>query len=276
MKKILLLAAAFSIVLGLASCSGDDSIDNQIAIYNATHQRKENVYPLYNQGAPIGDIALCFLDGVADLPYIEAGDMVKLLSASLGMADKPISVTKNGFVVTCVRRNAVYKVDTTMTIDFDKDIIRFDDYNLFLMKPSLSTILDVSSLDFFDKQGRPRLIKKMESKYLSRFGEPLEINLAKYGIDLVVRDGKYLLPLQTFSDIFVAPTFLSCLYFNGKAVILADDMSKESGRPACKELYYQGSKGERSEALAKFGYGELCMALDLLLRPKGTAWNRKL
>ncbi len=261
MKKILLLAAAFALALALAACANED---DQLAIYNAARQPKGNTYPLYNQGAPLGDIALYFLDGVADLPYIEAGDMVKLLSASLGMADKPISVTKNGAVVTCVRHNAVYKVDTTMTIDFDKDVIRFDDYNLFLMRPSKSTILDVTSLKFFDEQNRPRLIKKMESKYLSRFGEPLEINLAKYGIDLTVRDGKYLVPLQTFSDIFVAPTFLSCLYFNGKSVILADDMSKESGRPACKELYYQGIKGERSDALAKFGYNELCMALDLL------------
>ncbi len=265
MKKIILLAAALAFALCLASCSNDDSIDNELALYYATHQRTENKYPLCFNGKKLLDLPLHFVDGVNDLPYIEAGDMIDFYKALYVLYDKPVQMTvaKNGAVVTCVRKNETYKVDASMTIDFENDVIRFDDYNLFTMSPSKSTILDVTSFKFFDEQNRPRLIKKVEPKYLPRFGGPLEINLSNYGIDLVIRDGKYLVPLQTFSDLFFAPVFLNSLYFNGKTVIWGSDLS-EKGNKADRELYYQGNKGERSEALARFGYGELCMALDTL------------
>ncbi len=113
------------------------------------------------------------------------------------------------------------------------------------------------------KENTPRLIQKVEPKYLPRLGEPLEINLGSYGIDLPIRDGKYLIPLQTFSDVFFAPVFLNSIYFNGKSVIIASDLS-ENGDQKSRELYYQGEHGERSSELAKFGYGELCLMLDNL------------
>ena len=272
MKKIVLLATVLFLVLSLAACSnGEDSffdaVERKIALYNIVaqsqgqSQRVEKEFPSYdNQGRQDGNVTLHFLDGVNDLPYIEVDAMLALVNTS------PAAVSKKGAVVTCVRHNAVYDVDTTLVIDFDLDTIRFEDYNLFMMKDGASTILDVTSLDFFDGEGKPRLIQKLAPKYLPRYGDPLEINLAKYGIDLVIRDGKYLVPLQTFSDVFIAPAYLSCLYFNGKSVICADDFSKQNPplNEAVRNLYYQGERGERSAALAKFGYNELCMALDLL------------
>ena len=265
MKRIILLAIPLAVALALASCENTDSVGNQLAVYSETHKRTENKYPLCFNGKKILDLPLHFVDGVNDLPYIEAGDMIDFYKELYKLVDKPVQMTvaKNGAVVTCVRKNETYKVDASMTIDFENDVIRFDDYNLFMMRPSKSTILDVTSLKFFDEQNRPRLIKKVEPKYLPRFGEPLEINLSNYGIDLVIRDGKYLVPLQTFSDLFGAPVFLNSLYFNGKTVIWGSDLS-EKGNQADRELYYQGNRGERSAALTKFGYGELCMALDTL------------
>lgn len=262
MKKNLLLTAAFALALALAACANED---DPIDLYNAARQRKEGAYPLYISGKHKYNMSLQFLNGVNDLPYIEADDMAELLKILFSEYDKPtaLSYSKSGSVFTCVRKNETYKVDSPMTIDFDKDVIRFEDYNIFTMLPCRSTILDVTSFDFFDSQGTPRLIKRMEPKYLTRFGPPLEIDLAKYGIDLVIRDGKYLLPLQTFSDIFVAPAFLSCLYFNGEAVIVAADLSK-NGERTIRELYYKGKTGERSDELAKFGYNELCLMLDTL------------
>jgi hypothetical protein len=65
---------------------------------------------------------------------------------------------------------------------------------------------------------------------------------------------------------FIAPTFLSCHYNNGKSVNYESDLSKKGlpGNEASRNLYYAGNRGERSAALAQFGYKELCMALDLL------------
>lgn len=281
MKKIILLATALSLVLGLAACSDGDSIDDQIALYNASQnqsQKKKKAYPFYHSSGKFNfDLPLYFLDGVKDLPYIESDYMLAIVNLLYNLVDGPvdIKVSKKDSAITWVRKNETYGVDTKLTFDFDKDVIRFDDYNLFMMKPSSSTILDVTSVKFRGQDGNWRVVKKMDldseeparQKYLPRYGEPLEINLAKYGIDIAVRDGKYLVPLQTFSDIFVSPNFLNSLYFNGKSVLFASDLSKQKD-PAeneyARSVYYAGEEGERSAALAKFGYGELCMALDLL------------
>ena len=104
------------------------------------------------------------------------------------------------------------------------------------------------------------ILQPVGSGVLDRRGDTYEIDLGAYGIDLIIQDGLYLIPLQTATDILIAPTWLEALFFNGQCIIKADDMSHSSNR----ELYYSASTGERSEALAEFGYAELCMMLDTL------------
>ena len=261
MKKFCLWLLALSLLLGLSSCAEEEPVGSSVAV--------ENMYPVYILGKVPFRMSLNFLNGVNDLPYVEVDDMIYLFNHLFHVYDKKtqLAVSKSGNVVTCARSSEAYGVDTTMTIDFAADVIRFEDFNIFTMLPCRSTILDLTSLDFFDKEGNPRLIERVKPKYLPRLGGALEINLAKYGIDLVVADGKYLIPLQTFSDILVAPTFLNSCYFNGEAVIVAGNMAA-SPDPAApnvdRELYYKGKTGERSATLAKFGYNELCLALDTL------------
>ncbi len=264
MKKILSLISVIFIIFAFGSCK--DSDDESGSSPDAGGEKStENKYPLYYQGAKLQELPLYFLNDVNDLPYIEVDDCVALLKNFYQFIDKSdeLSISKSGSIVTLVRQNETYGVNIPVTIDFENDTIRFQDYDLFTMPPSRSTILDVTSLDFFDEQGQPRLIQKVEPTYLPRLGEPLELNLGSYGIDLPIRDGKYLIPLQTLSDIFVAPVFLNSLYFNGKSVIIASDLSA-NGDQKSRELYYQGERGERSAELTKFGYSELCLMLDNL------------
>ena len=264
MKKILSLISVIFIIFAFGSCK--DSDDESGSSPDAGGEKStENKYPLYYQGAKLQELPLYFLNDVNDLPYIEVDDCVALLKNFYQFIDKSdeLSISKSGSIVKLVRQNETYGVNIPVTIDFENDTIRFQDYDLFTMPPSRSTILDVTSLDFFDEQGQPRLIQKVEPTYLPRLGEPLELNLGSYGIDLPIRDGKYLIPLQTLSDIFVAPVFLNSLYFNGKSVIIASDLSA-NGDQKSRELYYQGERGERSAELTKFGYSELCLMLDNL------------
>ena len=264
MKKILSIISVIFILLAFISC--DDSDDESGSSPDAGGKKStENEYPVYYYGNLTGSISLYFLNDVNDLPYIEVDECVELLKNLYQFIDKPIElkVSKSGSIVTLIRQNETYGVTIPATIDFENDTIRFQDYDLFSMRPSKSTILDVTSFKFFDKQGNPRLIQKLEPKYLPRLGEPLELNLGSYGIDLPIRDGKYLIPLQTFSDVFFAPVFLNSLYFNGKSVIIASDLSA-NGDKKSKDLYYEGEHGERSAELTKFGYSELCLMLDNL------------
>lgn len=54
----------------------------------------------------------------------------------------------------------------------------------------------------------------------------------------------------------MSSTVLGCFFFNGQSVNLTTDIS------ACGDLYYAAPTGERSEALAEYGYNELCLMLD--------------
>ena len=258
MKKIISLVTAIFITLSLISCKDSDDGDDGV-------RSSSELYSVYLEGNCCFEMPLYFLDDVNDLPYIVVNDGADILrflyEAFSGSVD--FTVLKEGSNFTLVRKNDVYGADIPVTIDFEKDLIRFQDYDLFAMRPECATIMDVTSRTYVDENNNPFLIQKRPSKYLPRFGEPLEINLKSYGIDLPVVDGEYLIPLQTFSDIFIAPVFLYNFYFNGNCLVFTGDLS-EKGNETDRKLYYEGEHGERSPELTKFGYGELCMMLDNL------------
>jgi hypothetical protein len=66
------------------------------------------------------------------------------------------------------------------------------------------------------------------------------------------------------SDFIVAPGPGSGIYFNGKDLMFAADIR------LCPDFYYDAPTGERSEALAEYGYNELCLMLDYLYGMKDT------
>ena len=272
MKKILSCISSFLILYSIISCSNFDNNDKNSekisSLYylssgdNSSTKITEKKFTMYYQGSPVNDIKLYFLNDVNDLPYIEVDECVELLKF-LYDDSNGLTASKADSIVTLVRNNKTYGVNIPTTIDFEKDSILFQDYDLFTMTSEKSTILDITSLETVDAQNRPIIFQKTAPKYLPRFGDSIEFKLKDYGIDLPFIDGKYFLPLQTFSDIFIAPIKLNNLYFNGKCVIIANDFSVK-GNQASKELYYQGEHGERSPVLTKFGYNELCMILDKL------------
>ena len=261
MKKVLCLVTVMLAVLGFISC-GDSDDDDYIKSAPMAPCR-ENTFPLYVESdIKQDDFPLYFLNGVSDLPYVEIDDFNALLKKLYEEEYKSveIEVSKEGSVVTCVRKNETYDVDVPVTFDFAKDIIRFQDYDMFIMPPNRSTILDLTWCKFLNDENEPCLIQKIAPVYFPRLGEPLEINLGNYGIDMVIKDGKYLVPLQTVSDFFIAPTFTRSVYFNGKSIIISEKLSDKE----VEDLYYKGNIGERSSELTEFGYGELCIMLDNL------------
>ena len=233
------------------------------AMATESHTITSEAFPLYQGGQDSGEtMKLYFLDGVTDLPYMDARDVCELLTATIGQMIVTFTMDIQGPVVTMTRHHEGQKDDgCTATFDFDRNEIRFVDYNVFTMKPNASTILDVTSMSFFNEQGEPALIQKVDKGTFDRYGDAVTLPLSDYGIELVyqpIEDGLYLIPLQTFSDFFLAPAVGLQIYYNGQAVIPTPKL--EPG----DEAYYAAPTGERSEALAKYGYGELCMMLDHL------------
>ncbi len=221
-----------------------------------THEVSSEVYPLYFDTAEGGDMKLYFLDGVQDLPYVEINDFMPVLNDMFDNAttDVSFSISTEDHLVTITRADDEKRIE--MAIDFDKNSIEFIDYNLFCQKAGKSTIMDTTSINVFNDAGEPTILQKVDKGTYTRFGDALEFKLGDYGIDLIDQDGLYLIPLQTISDILMAPASIGDIYFNGKYVITSADVN------GCSDLYYSVPKGERSEALTEYGYNELCMMLD--------------
>ena len=240
MKKLLGLFLASAMLLSL----------NVPSFAAETHEITSSNYPAYIDNDNTGmEFTLYFTDGARDLPYIDADFFLEMLNVFLGNSSTGDTFTmeKEGPVLTITRTNSMISASGPVTIDFENDTIEFSDYNLFVQKPGSSTILDTVDLVNCNENGEPALLEKVDTGAFTRYGHALVFPLIDYGIDLITQDGLYLIPLQTISDLFLAPRNLGDFYFNGKAVI------KSTNVQDCSDLYYAAPTGERSEALTKFG-----------------------
>ena len=235
-----------------------------------THEITSAAFPLYFDSDDMGmDVTLYFLDGVTDLPYIEVNDWLSLMDNFLDGPGTDInySIETDGPVVTYTRHNSDSEArdnGATMVIDFDKNSIDFMDYNVFCLRGNAATLLDTVTMNLLNEAGEPVLLEKVDTGSFTRYGDELIFPLSDYGIDLIMQDGLYLVPLQTMSDIVMPNTTMGSFFFNGQCVIVSADIS------ACADLYYAAPTGDRSEALAEFGYNELCMMMDYFYGLKET------
>ena len=210
---------------------------------------------------------LVFLNGVDDLPYLRIEDMGELLwLMNREWNDDPgyeLTIHYNGPEVTLERDNGY-----TAVFDFEKDSIVFTDYNAFLHKSSDTTLLDLLSDSGFDANGEAQLFMRDKEASFNRYGDEKRFDLSAYGIDMVLDGEEYYIPLQTVNDLFLYPAMRSGLLFNGEALFLAGDQQlfdmNEGVYTKLAEMYYSAPTGNRSDALADYGYRELCLVLDTL------------
>ena len=176
--------------------------------------------------------------------------------------DYELTFNDNGDTVTLERESGY-----TMEFDFAKDRIVFEDYNAFVHNSTDSTLLDLLSETGFNESGEAQLFLRDTKASFDRYGDMMTIDLAAYGIEMIEQEGKHYVPLQTLNDFLVAPLLESFL-FNGKALILANDDYlfdyREGEYTPLAEFYYDVPRAQRSDALAEYGYNELCLVLDKL------------
>ena len=233
------------------------------------HNIEERSYPTYLRDLDTEltePFPLCFIDGVNDLPYVELRDWAELLyflyHEENEDPDYELTFNDNGDTVTLERESGY-----TMEFDFAKDRIVFEDYNAFVHNSTDSTLLDLLSETGFNESGEAQLFLRDTKASFDRYGDMMTIDLAAYGIEMIEQEGKHYVPLQTLNDFLVAPLLESFL-FNGKALILANDDYlfdyREGEYTPLAEFYYDVPRAQRSDALAEYGYNELCLVLDKL------------
>ena len=261
MKKILAWFLALVLLVGvLPSAFAEGS----------THTVEKREYVTYlasTEDTLAEPFPLYFLDGVNDLPYVEIDDLGELIYfMNTEVSEDPnysLSSSYDGDTVI-FERDSGYSV----TFDFAKSTITFQDFNAFLHNSYDTTLIDMLSDPGVDENGNAQLFLRDKEKSFDRYGDSKVFDLGAYGIELV-RDGdKYYIPLQTANDIFFYPAQRIGFLFNGEALFLAGDNQLFSYEDAdyteLAELYYKVKPAPLSDAMAKYSYQELCMMLDNL------------
>lgn len=210
---------------------------------------------LYDRtAAKTSEITLYFLNGQTDIPYIDMDTALHLLSMirEIGPdAGFEVTMETEEKQIVFTRENGSHAI-----IDFEENIIGWDNYNLFITPSYSIQPLDIVSHPGFNADGEPELFNRSSASFY-RGSDSMGVRLSDFGIELVYQDGMGYIPLQTFSDLFMAYTYTN-LAFNGENVFLI--LAKELGD--MMELYYAVEPGPRSEALARFTYLETCLSLQ--------------
>ena len=210
---------------------------------------------LYDRtAAKTSEITLYFLNGQTDIPYIDMDTALRLLSMirEIGPdAGFEVTMETEEKQIVFTRENGSHAI-----IDFEENIIGWDNYNLFITPSYSIQPLDIVSHPGFNADGEPELFKRSNASFY-RGSDSMGVRLSDFGIELVYQDGMGYIPLQTFSDLFMAYTYTN-LAFNGENVFLI--LAYELGD--MMELYYAVEPGPRSEALARFTYLETCLSLQ--------------
>ena len=215
---------------------------------------------------------LYFADGIDDLPYVELRDWAELLYFLYHEVEEDegyeLTIFYNDDTVRLERENGY-----TLTFDFARDKLLFEDYDAFVHNSDDSTLIDLVSENGRDENGEERFIKRETQASFDRYGDVMIVDLDAYGIHMLAQDGKVYVPLQTLNDFTLMPLLVSFV-FNGQALFLANDDLffdySEGSYSELAEIYYSAPGGERSDALAEYSYNELCLALDTFYGLKET------
>lgn len=217
----------------------------------------ETEYPFYfNSIDNESSIKLYFADEGRDVPYIDietARELIeRMFHESNGDEGVELTSSEDGNTATLTRENA-----SSMNIDTEKDVICFEDYDLFVAPSWSNTVIDT-----LEHYGTINCLQINEDRSYSCSGSSVEIDLGKYGIDLIGKDGNCYVPLQTVSDIALSlPCYVNLIY--NKEAVYASEFSLEDNKEFISKSYSVG-KGMRSSTLAEFSYGEFCMIMDCL------------
>ena len=214
-------------------------------------------------------LPLCFVDGVDDLPWLDLEDFCYFMNAfeQQFYEDVNYSLTyeAEGDQVWLTR-----ETDYFMAVDFAENTIFFNDYDAFIHDSSNNALVDLVSASGYDSDGRGELFQRQPTGSYDRYGESVLLPLTDYGIQLIHQGDYYLVPAQTLNDFILAVGTGMNLFYNGEEAFYANSdyfgMVDSANYPLTEmgERYYSGKTGARSEALATYGYNELCLALDKL------------
>ena len=211
-----------------------------------------------------------FIDD-SDVPYIALSYWPSVMDALVADPDDPEHVNGLAGMTFSMEGNTGRLTKTDgyyVEFDCDADVIRFLDYDGFIRSQSDDLLIDLASHKAADQDGSVQYLYLDASSY-ERYGKEAQIDAGAYGIDFIADDGECYVPLQTLSDLMLSRRYSNVLY-NGEAVFIAPYGAFADPEAPLAQEFYSVQPRDRSEAMARFTYAELCMALDTLYGLKGS------
>lgn len=258
-KKWISLLLCFCMITLLSSAFSEGVIAGE----QAGHQIEEKTLPIYVMREETDlEGVFYFLDGEEGIAWVDLESWLPIYQKLLGAGDSALTITgeadKEAYTLT--RENGA-----AMEVDFEKDTISFNDYNLFTSQTAAAALVDRLSIKTVDEEGKPYLFLREPEKSFDRPGDITVYDLASYGIHLVHQDGKYLVPLNTIVDLALMIKDGICVLYNGQAVFFIrgdTPLGTQDELSPLGEIYYSAESRDRTEAEIEYGYAELCLMMD--------------
>ena len=267
MKRIAALVLSFvlSMVFCSVSCAEEEGPAGRII--------EKSSLPVYLEMSGTEPLAEAFpvyyADGVKDLPFVGIESAVGMINDMISVMDpeKPKLIAEsdgeNGTAVISLEGN-----DSFLWLDFNDQTATYTDFDTFV-NPGGGILIDaLDSTGFNPDSGEPELFWRDPDALMQRKGGPVTIRMEDYNIPMIHGDGQLLMPLHTvfvlLLDVPSRGVMVTCVSPNG--VFVGTDYMfgdpKEGKLSELGELYYAEAAGERSDALAGYGFGEFCMEMD--------------
>ena len=244
-------AAIALIAVCLAGCSGTGNGQGASGL-----QQKPYPYVMLGDDDDSGDKQLnLYFVGDGDVPYVAISEFMPLFGGmhkdeSIGIPAAEYSIEQKGAVTTVARKDN----GSQMTLDASADTIGFSNLDLFVQSPgdvSLNSLIPVGA----SGTGGVSNLFKPDGEVYDRNGNPVELDLAAYSIDIIESGGECYLPLQTAGDLLIG-RLEGRVVFNGETVFILGDEAEDL------QDIYSAPTGQMSEEFAAFNYNELRFLLD--------------
>lgn len=211
--------------------------------YNITSKE----VPFYEVSELYGNLPVYIINDVKDIAYIDMDTLAWFMGE---ISSIKLEKSVGNHYVTFTRTDSY-----SMTLDFEKDIAYFNDYDAFISLPGSGTILNVLISD-----ADSSLFNRLDKSY-ERYGATISIPFGDYGIDFIEKDGGFYIPLQTVNDLLIYNTGFQ-LYYNGENLIVTQEAMLSIEGSESNELYFKKDMDKRSKELILYNYAELCLMMD--------------
>lgn len=267
MKKIYLFVVAAFFCLYVTACHYDgDTIINKVEPEHETFDvviEELTAKEVTLVGVPDSKITLGFRKEMEDIPYVVLdSDLLNFIYTEEGENRRfnisDINADTKQVTITNTKRG-----NTKAVLDLTKHTLYFENYDLFFSGSS-EVYMDPTACKEIAKQVKDdkSYLEITESSNIA--GQPVTLDWSTQDVGVVLwkeSDGsdvsyELALPLQMVNDVFFSPG-LNHLAYNGNKLYLTGNINQNSDYWTSP---YQGK--ERSKAMAKLCYNELCLNLD--------------